>query len=80
MAAFDVTGAMDFVGRTVLVEFGFPDDPDPIWACFRVAGVVFAQQGYCQDPHFLVYRAFAPERHPNELFWSDIRTLLPLNR
>lgn len=80
MAAFDVTGAMDFVGQTVLAEIGFSDDPQPFWACLRVAGVVFAQHGYCDDPHFLVYRAFSPERHPFELFWSDIRTLLPLNR
>ena len=79
MAVFNVTEAMDLVGRTVLVELAFPDDPETSWGCVRIVGVVFAQDGHYDAPHFMVFNAFFPRPYPDELFWSDINSVLPLN-
>lgn len=80
MANFDVTEAVSYLGRTVLVELVWEEDPEPFWVCVHVVGVVLALEGVYSDPHFLVFRAGQPQRYPDEMFWENIRTFLPLER
>lgn len=82
MAVFDVTEACGYLGKTVLVELVF-DDPDDgqivIWSFVQIAGVVLALEGVYQHPHFMVFSASECQQYPDEMFWSDIRTIKVLD-
>ncbi len=81
MAVFDVTEAVSYLGRTVLVELVFDDErpeSEPTRCVVRIAGVVLALEGVYDWPHFLVFDAVCPGVHPEEVFWSDIQSIRPL--
>jgi len=80
MAVFDVTEAVRYLGKTVLVELVWDDEPEPLWCLVRIAGVVIALEGVYQHPHFMVFSCVRPQTYPDEMFWSDIRTIKVLDR
>lgn len=75
MAVFDVTEAVAYLGRTVLIELVWDEDPEPYWCCVHIAGLVLGLQGVYEHPHFMVFSVAKPQSYPDELFWSDIRTI-----
>lgn len=75
MAVFDVTEAVAYLGRTVLIELVWDEDPEPHWCCVYIAGLVLGLQGVYEHPHFMVFSVAKPKSYPDELFWSDIRTI-----
>lgn len=75
MAVFDVTEAVAYLGRTVLIELVWDDDPEPLWCVVQIAGVVLALEGVYEHPHFMVFNVSRPQTYPDEMFWSDIRTI-----
>lgn len=75
MAVFDVTEAVAYLGRTVLIELVWDEDPEPHWCCVHIAGLVLGLQGVYEHPHFMVFSVAKPQSYPDELFWSDIRTI-----
>lgn len=80
MAVFDFTEAVSLVGRTVLVELAWDDEPDSYWSCVCVVGVVFSVPGVYEHPHFMVFSVGSKPTYPNELFWADIKTIAPVGR
>lgn len=75
MAVFDVTEAVSYLGKTVLIELVWDDDPEPLWRIVRIAGVVLSLEGVYDHPHFMVFSVSRPQTYPCEMFWSDIRTI-----
>lgn len=67
--------AVLLLGKTALVELAWDDDPEPLWCLVHIVGVVLALQGVYEHPHFMVFSASGGQTYPNEMFWSDIRTL-----
>lgn len=67
--------AVVLLGKTVLVELAWHEDPEPLWRCVHIAGVVLTLQGIYHDPHFMVFSATRTQTYPDEMFWSHIRTL-----
>lgn len=80
MAVFDFTEAVSFVGRTVLVELAWDDEPVSFWHCVFVAGVVFSVPGVYEHPHFMVFPVGSKPSFPDEFMWSDIKTIAPMGR
>lgn len=78
MAVFDVTDAVSYLGKTVLVELAW-DDPDDgkfeLWRIVRVVGVVLALEGVYEHPHFMVFDFSRPQAFPDEMMWEHIRTV-----
>ncbi|WP_076426701.1 hypothetical protein [Aquipseudomonas alcaligenes] len=73
--SISVQEAVLLLGKTVLVELAWDDDPEPLWCLVHIAGVVLGLQGVYEHPHFMVFNASGGQAYPNEMFWSDIRTL-----
>lgn len=73
--ALDTGSALTYLGQTVLFELVWEQDPEPLWCLLHVVGVVLALEGVHSDPYFLVVAANGEGHYPNELFWSDIRTI-----
>ncbi|BAU76100.1 hypothetical protein [Metapseudomonas furukawaii] len=76
----NATQAMGLIGQTVMMELVWEQDPEPLWRCFHIVGVVVPLEGLVEEGHFLVLNALHEERFPNEVFWSNIRTLTTLHR
>ncbi|HEP7884178.1 hypothetical protein [Pseudomonas multiresinivorans] len=74
-SSVSIENALSLIGKTVLVELVWPDDPEPLWCCVRIAGAVLALEGVYEHPHFMVFSLARPQTYPDEMFWSDIRTL-----
>lgn len=72
--------AASLIGQTALVELVMEGDPEPLWRCFHIVGVVMPLEGLIQEGHYLVLNALQEEQFPSEIFWSDIRTLTTLHR
>ncbi|MBH9409077.1 hypothetical protein I5K85_13295 [Pseudomonas aeruginosa] len=73
--SLDTESALTYLGQTVLFALVWEQDPAPLWCLLHVGGVVLALEGGHSDPYFLVVAANGEGRYPNELFWSDIRTI-----
>lgn len=80
MADFDFTEAVSFLGRTALVELRGYGFQGPFWCCVRIAGVVFPVPGVYEDSHFMVFSMGTQQRFPDELFWSEIESIIPIDR
>lgn len=78
--AFNAAQAMGLIGQTVMVEQVWEQDPEPIWHCFHIVGVVLPIEGLVEEGYFLVLNALQGARYPHEVFWSSIRTLRILRR
>ncbi|MBT8767570.1 hypothetical protein [Metapseudomonas boanensis] len=72
--------AASLIGQTVMVELVLEEEPESLWRCFHIVGLVAPVPGLVKEGHFLVFNAFQDEQFPNEIFWSDIRTLTTLHR
>ncbi|HCF4361059.1 TPA: hypothetical protein NIE75_003753 [Pseudomonas aeruginosa] len=73
--ALDTESALTYLGKTVLVELVWEQAPEPLWCLLHIVGVVLALEGVYSDPYFLVIDANSERDYPNEMFWSDIRTI-----
>ncbi len=78
--ALNAAIATSLIGQTVMMELVWEQDPEPLWRCFHIVGVVVPLEGLVEEGHFLVLNALQEEQFPNEVFWSDIRTLTTLHR
>lgn len=72
--------AVLLLGTTALVELVWDDDPESLWRLVHIVGVVIALQGVYEHPHFMVFSASGGQIYPDEMFWSDIRTLRVLEQ
>ncbi|MCY1462247.1 hypothetical protein D9M71_800030 [compost metagenome] len=63
-----------------MVELVLEDEPESLWRCFHIVGVVMPIEGLIQEGHFLVLSALKPERYPSEIFWSDVQSMTTLHR
>lgn len=80
MAEFDAPSAVALLGKRVLVEQSFEDEPGTLWQCAVIVGVVLPLEGVYRHPHFLVLDMAGEQKFPEEVFWSAIRSLVVLKR
>jgi hypothetical protein len=78
--ALNAATATALIGQTVMAELILEDEPESLWRCFHIVGVVVPVEGLVQDGHFLVLNALQPERFLSEVYWSDIHSLTTLHR
>ena len=71
----DIATALTSLGKTVLIEQGWRQEPDSFWQCMHIVGVVLPMEGICKHGYFLVIEVSNTEAHPNEVFFTDIRTI-----
>jgi len=71
----DAQSALRYLGQTVLIEIGWEDDPESVWCCLRVIGVVIPTEGIRDEPHFLTVGLGVTDEFANETFWDTIRTI-----
>lgn len=78
MAVFNVTDAVSYLGKTVLVHLG-SYDPDcglfELSCCLQIVGVVLALEGVYEHSHFLAFDVGHPDKYPTEVFWDDIKSI-----
>ncbi|MGQ7817114.1 hypothetical protein ACUTAH_15840 [Metapseudomonas furukawaii] len=77
-AAIDSATALSCLGQTVLMELGWDEDPESVWRCLHVLGVVLPKEGIYEHGHFVVVNALDPKAFPHEVFWAYIRSLHPI--
>lgn len=78
MAVFDVTEALSYLGKTVLLETTFSDPAEGLcrdWSIVHIVGVVLALEGVYSDPYFLYLDSVNPSSYPYELWWKHITTI-----
>ncbi|MFG5863090.1 hypothetical protein [Metapseudomonas sp. CR1201] len=78
--ALNAATATSLIGQTVMMELVLEDEPESLWRCFHIVGLVAPIPGLVKEGHFLCFNALQEEQFPNEIFWSDIRTLTTLHR
>jgi hypothetical protein len=74
-AVVDASTAQEYIGQTVLVELHWDDEPESYWYCLHIVGMVVPMEGVYDHGYFLTFDLNAQESHPNEVFFSDIRTI-----
>jgi len=77
MAVTNLTDALPFLRKTVLLELQFDEDGDLVtrWCFVRIAGVMLDFDGFWNSPYFLGFEVGSTVRFPDEFFWSDIRSI-----
>ncbi|HBO2455653.1 MULTISPECIES: hypothetical protein [Pseudomonas] len=71
----DAESALPYLGKTVLVELAWEQDPESLWCCMHIVGIVLPLAGIQEEPYFLVKHVAGDEPFPNEMFWSNVRTI-----
>lgn len=71
----DAESALPYLGKTVLVELAWEQDPESLWCCMHIVGIVLPLAGIQDEPYFLVKHVAGDEPFPNEMFWSNVRTI-----
>ena len=71
----DTESALPYLGKTVLVELAWEQDPESLWCCMHIVGIVLPLAGIQEEAYFLVKQVASDEPFPNEMFWSNIRTI-----
>lgn len=71
----DAATAMDYIGKTVLVELAWDDGEAPIWCCKHIVGVVLPMAGVYEEAFFMTIDGHSYERFPSEIHFSTIRTI-----
>lgn len=79
MAHFDLASATALLGKTVQVELVWDEEPQPLHCRTRIVGLVIGQAGLYEQPYFLTVDAAGRHFRPDEMFWSDIRSLQVLD-
>lgn len=84
MAVTNLTDALPFLGKRVLIQLEFDDDGELYrrWSIVRIGGVMLEIDALWHAPYFLGFETGCSDRFPNEYFWSDIRsiTVIPDSR
>lgn len=75
MAVSNVTDPLSYLGKTVLIELVWDEDPEPWWGVVRIVGVVLEDPGFWSHPYFMVMSYFQPQSHPDEMFFDSVRTI-----
>ena len=73
--AVDVATAASFLGQTVLMGMYWEDEPETIWYCVHIVGVVLPIEGYCNQAYFMVVNMANARLSPDEMYFADIRTI-----
>ena len=67
--------ATSFIGQTVLMELVCEYEPEPLWHCFHILGVVLPMEGVFEHGYFLTMDFDGKSRYPDETFFVSIRTI-----
>lgn len=71
----DLDNALTYLGKTVLVELVWDDEPESFWQCMHIVGAVLPMEGVYKKAYFLTFEVSGKSQFPNEVFLSDIRTI-----
>ena len=71
----DAATAFSYVGKTVLVEQVWDDEPDSTWYCLHIVGVILPIEGVYPHGCFMTLELNGEDPFPNELFFRNIRTI-----
>ncbi|MER0044721.1 hypothetical protein [Pseudomonas sp. MGal98] len=71
----DTATAFNYVGQTVLVELAWDEEPTGFWMCVHIVGVVLPISGLYEHAYFMTLNMNGQDKYPNEVFFSDIRTI-----
>ncbi|MBJ7548814.1 hypothetical protein JHC42_18430 [Pseudomonas sp. OA3] len=71
----NASNAAQYVGQTALVELAWDDEPEPLWLFLHIVGVVLPFEGVYDQAYFMTLEMNDPGQFPNEVFFSDIRTI-----
>lgn len=71
----DAAHALAYMGKTVLVELQWDDEPRSYWYRVHVVGVVLPMAGVFDEAYFMTKAVDGPSPYPDELFFSDIRSI-----
>ena len=74
-AVVDASTAQDYIGQTVLVELHWDDEPESYWYCLHIVGVMLPVEGVYEHGCFMTLELNAQGEFPNEVFFSNIRTI-----
>ena len=74
-AVVDASTAQDYIGQTVLVELHWDDEPESYWYCLHIVGVMLPVEGVYEHGCFTTLELNAQDEFPNEVFFSNIRTI-----
>ncbi|VXC45634.1 conserved hypothetical protein [Pseudomonas sp. 8BK] len=73
--AVDVATAASYLDKTVLMEMYWEDEPETVWYCVHIVGVVLPIEGYCNQAYFMVVNFANARPSPDEMYFADIRTI-----
>lgn len=71
----DAATAFSYIGKTVLVELAWEDDPEPLWRFKHIVGVVLPVSGVNEHAYFMTMDTDGHDPFPNEMFFASIRTI-----
>ena len=71
----DAATAFGYVGKTVLVELYWDDEPQTVWHCLHIVGVMLPVDGVYPHGCFMTLELNGEDQFPNEVFFSNIRTI-----
>ncbi|WP_313514072.1 hypothetical protein [Pseudomonas sp.] len=71
----DAATAFNYLSKTVLIELRWDDEPESYWCCEHIVGVVLPMEGVHEHAYFLAINVASDRPYPNEVFFSDIRTI-----
>ncbi|MEL7561088.1 hypothetical protein [Stutzerimonas chloritidismutans] len=71
----DTEAAMGYIGHTVLVELHWDDEPESYWYCLHIVGMMLPVEGVYEHGCFMTLELNAQDEFPNEVFFSNIRTI-----
>jgi hypothetical protein len=71
----DAATALSYVGKTVLVETAWDDEPESFWQCIQIVGVLIPTPDMQGAPCFLAVEVSSSTGNPNEFYFDDICTI-----
>ncbi|MGE6793455.1 hypothetical protein ACQKFS_15700 [Pseudomonas guineae] len=71
----DAVTAFSYIGKTVLVELVWNDDPEPLWRFKHIVGIVLPVSGIFENAYFMTMDTNGLDPFPNEMFFENIRTI-----
>jgi len=71
----DAHAAPNFVGQLVLLELVCQEELEPVWCLFHIVGFVLPVEGVYPHGYFMAIPATGDRAFPEEVFFSDIRTI-----
>ena len=71
----DAANAISYIGQTVLVELCWDDEPETVWHCVTVVGVIVPVEGVQKDACLITVNLDGKDRFPSEIYLDTIRTI-----